>query len=233
MTSPLVLGHRGASVKAPENTLAALRLAMMEGADGFEFDVRVLGDGTPVILHDATVDRTTNGVGPLASFDRETIRGLDAGRGEAVPLLEDVLSEFLERAFLAIEMKEVLPEAVLDDLAVQFRGSLAARGIVASFYSKSVERARDRLPAVPRALILPLDRELPPSALVTYLGLRGIFARHESIDERYVVDCRRLGLALYAYPVNDPRRALELARLGVEGLISDDPGALRKALPHA
>lgn len=233
MTLPLILGHRGASAKAPENTLAALRLALAEGADGFEFDVRVLGDGTPVLLHDAAVDRTTNGEGRLAAFDRSTVLKLDAGRGERIPFLEDVLSEFLERAFLAIEMKEVLPDSVLHELGAQFRGSLAARGIVASFDSRAVERARDRIPALPRALILPLDRPLPPQTLVAYLGLGGIFAREESIDERYVVDCRRLGLALYAYPVNDPARALALAKLGVEGLISDDPGALRAVLPVA
>lgn len=232
MTTPLVLGHRGARAQVPENTLASLRRAMVDGADGFEFDVRVLGDGTPVLMHDDTVDRTTNGAGKLDTFDRESVLRLDAGSGERVPRLDDVLGEFLERAFLAVEMKEILPDAVLDDVAEQFRRSLAARIVVASFDSKAVERARDHLSAVPRALILPLDRPLPPEELVSYLGLWGIFAREESIDERYVVECRRLGLALHAYTVNDPQRAVALAQLGVEGIISDDPGAIRTVLPR-
>lgn len=232
MSVPLVLGHRGARAQVAENTLPSLRRAMVDGADGFEFDVRMLGDGTPVLLHDDTVDRTTNGKGKLSAFDRESVQRLDAGNGERIPRLDDVLSEFLDKAHLALEMKETLPDAVLDDIADQFRQSLAARLVVASFDSRAVERARDRLSAVPRALILPLDRPLPPPALVNYLGLWGIFAREESIDERYVVDCRRLGLQLYAYTVNDPQRALALAKLGVEGIISDDPGAIRRVIPH-
>ena len=233
MSVPLILGHRGAAAKAPENTLPGLRLGMAEGADGF--GVR---RARPRRRHGGPAARRhrgphhERGEGPLASYDKTTIADLDAGGGERIPLLDDVLGEFLERSFLAIEMKEVLPEAVLDDLANQFRQSLAARVVVASFESKAVERARDRLPAVPRALILPLDRALPPPALVNYLGLWGIFAREESIDERYVVDCRRMGLAVFAYTVNDPARAVVLAGLGVEGLISDDPGALRRVLPR-
>lgn len=225
--------------KAPENTLAALRLAMESGADGFEFDVRTCGDGTPVLMHDDTVDRTTDGQGQLATFNFETIGQLDAGRrfsadhaGQRVPLLEDVLSEFIEHAFLALEMKELLPERVLQRIAEAYRRSLAAQMVVGSFDAKIVERARDQLPAVPRALILPRDRELPPQEFVTYLGLWGIFAQEESIDERFVVDCRRLGLALWAYPVNEPARGLALAELGVEGLISNDPGALRTVMPR-
>lgn len=240
MSQTRVLGHRGAAAKAPENTLASLRVALAAGADGFEFDVRTLGDGTPVLMHDENVDRTTGGQGALRSFDAATIRTLDAGAhfgasfaGERIPTLDDVLSEFLERAFLAIEMKEVLPDPVLDRIADLYRQSLAADVVMASFDAKAVEKARDRLPAVPRALILPLDRELPPAELVTYLGLWGVFARGESIDERFIVECRRSGLAVFAYTVNDPGRAQELARLGVEGLISDDPEAIRAVVPRA
>ncbi|MCA9753382.1 MAG: glycerophosphoryl diester phosphodiesterase [Gemmatimonadetes bacterium] len=235
-----LLGHRGASARTPENTATALRAALQDGADGLEFDVRCLGDGTPVLMHDANVDRTTDGTGPLADFDRRSIARLDAGSrknrdfaGERVPLLEDVLAEFLGRAYLAIEMKEILPEEVLRTIGDAVRANVAADAVLASFEAKALERARDVVPALHRSLILGRETPFPPPELATYLGLSGMFAPHDRIDERFVVECRRLGLSLFAYTVNDPGRAELLLALGVEGIISDDPRALRPHFPAA
>jgi glycerophosphoryl diester phosphodiesterase len=237
--TPRLLGHRGASERAPENTAAAFRAALQDGADGIELDVRALGDGTAVLMHDSTVDRTTDGQGEVSSFDRRSIARLDAGSwkdgafaGERVPLLDDIMSEFLGRAYIAVEMKEVLPEAILQALNAAYHDHLGAELVLASFEGKALERARDIAPAIPRTLILGNETPLPPPQLVSYLGLSALFAPDARVDERLVIECRREGMALSAYTVNDPGRAEFLAALGVEGIISDDPGKIRPHLPR-
>ncbi len=100
-----VIGHRGASGSFPENTLLAFREAIREGADAVELDVRLSADGVPVVLHDATLDRTTDGRGPVAGMPLAALQELDAGSGERIPALVDVLEE-LSGTPIIIEIKE-------------------------------------------------------------------------------------------------------------------------------
>lgn len=232
-----IIGHRGARAVAPENTRAGLRRGLADGADGLEFDVRALGDGRPVLLHDATVDRTTDGCGPLAWHDAASVARLDAGRGfgaeyagERVPFLEDVLDELLGRTTLAIEMKEVLPPASLDVVVAARRERPDAPMIVASFLPGALAAARLRLPDVPRALILPVGQGLPPPTLAGAADLWGVFAPDADVDAALVEEARRRGLTLWVYTVNDPARAASLAALGVEAIITDDPARIRTTL---
>jgi len=217
--------------------MASFRRALHDGAEGFEFDVRATRDGTAVLLHDETLDRTTTGHGRLADLTRAQIDDLDAGtrfsesyQGERIPTLADVLDRFLGRFVLAMELKEPMPEPVLLDVAARLRANRDADLVAASFREDALAGVRDLIPAVPRALVLRQGQALPPQATRTPLGLWGLFARQEDVDERFVMECRREGLGLYAYPVNDPARAAALAALGIEGIISDDPSAVRAAL---
>ncbi len=191
---PRLVGHRGAPASTPENTFASFRRALAESADGIEIDVRVLPDGTPVILHDDSVDRTTNGHGPLTEYDAESLRVLDAGapfderfRGERIPLLDEVLDEFFGKTLLVLELKEPMPEAVYHSLAERYHANRDAQMVVASFEAEILAGARDHLPALPRALILGIDQPIPSESVLTDLGLWGICARHESVDERFVI----------------------------------------------
>jgi len=116
---PLCIGHRGASALAPENTLAAFETAIVDGADGLEFDVRLTRDGVPIVLHDAALDRTTSGRGAVAALDLASIRRLDAGawfgarfRGERVPTLAETLDLARGRCAVNIELKEEGGDAV-------------------------------------------------------------------------------------------------------------------------
>ena len=184
------------------------------------------------------MDRTTDGQGAISGFDRRSVAKLDAGSwkdprfaGERVPLLDDVLAEFLGRAFLAVEMKEVLPDPILQAIGEAYRASLGAEVLLASFDAKALERARDIVPALPRAVILGAQTPMPPPELASYLGLAGLFAPEGRVDERFVVECRRSGLALTVYSVDDPGRAEALMAMGVEGIIVDDPGRMRPHLP--
>src|SRR5436853_1370309 len=111
---PLVLGHRGASGYAPENTLSAFNLAMDQGADGVELDVTLSADGVPVVIHDDTLDRTTSGHGPVGALTLAQLKRLDAGyaaqfgkqfAGERLPTLAEVFAAYGQRTFINVELK--------------------------------------------------------------------------------------------------------------------------------
>ena len=237
MTRPLLLGHRGAKARAPENTRASLRQAIADGADGFEFDVRATGDGVCVLLHDATLDRTTNGDGALADVTYDAVGRLDAGSsfapefaGEPVPTLAEVLDEHLGAVRIALEMKETLPARALEDLSARLESAANAWLVVASFQQEPIARAKRHLPIAPRARILRRGEALPDEAERSALELWGVFSPDASVDERWADACRDAGLACFVYTVNEPERAATLARWGIDGIISDDPAAVRPAL---
>ncbi len=112
-----VYGHRGASAEFPENTLAAFRRALELGVAGIELDVHLSADGVPVVIHDETVDRTTNGEGAVAGLTVAHLRELDAGQGEYVPTLAEVLDLVGDRVHVDIEVKaNAAGEAVLREV---------------------------------------------------------------------------------------------------------------------
>ncbi|MEE9285781.1 MAG: glycerophosphodiester phosphodiesterase family protein, partial [Dehalococcoidia bacterium] len=104
--SPLVISHAACAGHAPENTLAGVRAALRLGADAIEVDVQASADGVPVLMHDLTVDRTTDGTGPVANLTLEQLRALDAGRGEPVPTLAEALALTAGNILLVVEIKQ-------------------------------------------------------------------------------------------------------------------------------
>lgn len=240
---PRFFGHRGARALAPENTLASLHRAIADGADGLEFDVRATADGVLVLLHDATLDRTTNGRGPLAAKTAREVAALDAGVSFAplptpagVPTLDEVLDEFEGRTVLDIELKEVLPREAARRLGRRLAKSAAvppltgireAPVFVSSFLPEALDSFAAEAPHVPRGLLL--DRLVPPPSAgeAARLGLALLVAHEASIDAPFAAACARLELPLHAYTVNDPARARALAALGVDILVTDDPKRLR------
>lgn len=228
-----ILGHRGARAVAPENTRAGILRALADGADGVELDVRQLADGTPVLLHDATLDRTTNARGPLAARDAAALAAVDAGAGEPVPHLADVLAEFLGRTTLAIEMKEVLRRPALDVISRGLVAAPAAPLVLASFLPDAVAAAQPALPDVRRALILEPGAAAPSPAQADVLALWGVFAHHSDVDDDYAARVTARGLALWTWTVNEPDDAAALVARGVTGVITDDPARIRRRLRGA
>jgi glycerophosphoryl diester phosphodiesterase len=198
--------------------------ALNDGAAGFEFDVRVTADGVAVLMHDERIDRTTAGEGLLREISADDLPA-------ETPHLTHVLDEYLGRCALAMELKESVPDAVLRDVAARVRTVADADFRIASFQEPPLAAARDLVPDSPRALILRQGQPLPSEPTMTELGLWGLFLRQEDVTAGTAVHVRDLGLGLYAYTVNDAARASELAALGVDGIISDDPGAIRGVLP--
>lgn len=216
----LILGHRGASGAAPENTLRAFALAAEAGADGIELDVQPSADGVPVIMHDETVERTTDGRGRVADLTYAALAALDAGAGERVPTLEEALTLARGRLFVDIEIKDPGIEPAVAALVARLE--MAEQVAVSSFYPASLAGMRAAAPHLARWL---LSVDWSPEVLATALelGAAGVAPHHPRIDDELVATARARGLAVVAWTVNAEPDLRRLLALGVDGLISDYP----------
>ena len=230
-TRCLVIAHRGASAAAPENTLAAFRLAADLGADGIELDVRGTADGQLVVLHDASVNRTTDGAGRVAALTLDQLRRVDAGkkfgpsfRGERIPLLSQVFEVVAGRLLVDVEIKAAGVEAALLDLIR--RMSMADSVLISSFDSKVVGRMRDMAPEIPVGL---LHSAADPNAAVA-LRAAAYLPEVVTLTADVVAVCRRHGMRVITWTVGTEREARDALQLGVDGIIADDPTLVRRIL---
>lgn len=242
MTSPtprvvdaVLIAHRGASALAPENTLPAVELSAARGARWIETDVRLTADGELVMLHDATLDRTTNGTGAVACTPLEHILGLDAGAwfgptfaGTAVPTLTQFLACVLDCGLcLQLEFKEnsgreePLVEAVAKVLRAHW--PLGDRGLFVSGFSERCMRlAAKELPEVPRALAMEYIPRDPAARLAE--SRCGILHVQASLaDPQGRVRLTGAGIEWAAATVNDADEARELLAAGATSVLSDYP----------
>ncbi len=230
-TRPLIIGHRGASADAPENTLAAFALALEQNADGIEFDVQLCADGVPVIMHDDTVDRTCNGTGRVADLTLAELRMLTIENEHVVPTLDEAFEMLGRRALYNVELKALgvsdggLAAAVAN--CIEGHG-LGDRVIVSSFSPFVVREARRNL-----------TRSIPVAHLREHRLMRlahkvvraeADHPSHQLVDESLMVWARRRGLRVNVWTVDDPAEARRLISLGVNGIITNRPGALRAAM---
>ena len=230
--NPLIIAHRGASLEMPENTLGAFRLAIEQGADGLEFDLHLSADGVPVIIHDATLERTTNGNGRVADWTFEQLQVLDAGNGEQIPSLDQLFSEFGGSTLYNIELKNYSIwktgiEQTVRQLIQHF--NLEQQVLISSFQPAHLRRYRN----------LPDNRTNPLTALVRYkgFGITRHFYRgeadhpwHQMVDENYMDWATRNNLRVHTWTVDDLDEARRLTDLGVHGIITNRPGYLQAHL---
>lgn len=214
----LTIGHRGVMGVEPENTLRSFIRAEREGLDEIELDLHLTSDGALVVMHDATVDRTTDGTGPITEHTLDRLRGLDAGDGERVPLFEEVLDA--TSAPLQTEIKDPAAARALAE-TVRRRG-LLDRITVSSFHDEALREVSERLPGVRTALVASrygndvLDR-------AKALGAGMVCLKLPRLTLELVERCREAGVRVIAWVVNTPRD-LALARaLGVDGGTTDQP----------
>ena len=224
-----VIAHRGDSAHAPENTLAAFRRAVEIGADAIELDVRLAADGVPVVIHDATLDRTTSAAGLVSARSSTELGEIPVGSTVGVPTLERVLA--LIPLPILLEVKEVAAQDAV--AAVLLRCAAAARVVVASAHDEALSAfrrppflvgasARDIL----RLWLAPL-RGLPPRRCVAY----SVPWRHRGVlpvpTARFIGDAHRLGASVHVWTVDDPSRANRLWARGANGIVTNAPGSLR------
>lgn len=224
-----VVGHRGASGEQPENTLAAFDRALEQGADALELDVRVTADGVAVVIHDATVDRTTSGSGAVQSYTLDRLRTLDAGRGERVPLLSEVLERYPDTP-LIIEIKEeeVVPPA-REALA-----RAAGRVIVGSFLPAALRpftpatfaRSASRRQTTAFWLAARLRLSLAPRSYRAFT-VPERHGRLTVVDALFMRAAHRRRLPVHVWTVDDVTEARRLRALGVAGIITNFPARMR------
>jgi glycerophosphoryl diester phosphodiesterase len=232
--APLIIAHRGASAYAPENTLAAFRLAGEMGADAIELDAKLTADGQIVVHHDGMLDRTTTGSGRLSEHTLAQIRQLDAGRkydvrfsGERVPTLEEVLAEIGQQLLINVELKDY--ERPRDDLpqaaaALVRSMGLQARVLFSSFNPLALRRARRQAPEIPTALLVTASDSRAKRAL--YRMISSPWACHPEermVDAKLIDDEHRRGRRVNVWTVNNAARIAALFAGGVDGVITAMP----------
>ncbi len=241
---PRVIGHRGAKSYAPENTLESIHTAADIGVKWVELDVKLTKDQVPIIFHDDTLERTTNGSGPVAEMTYEDIKQLEGGSwygesfaGVKIPTLEEALDVIYERD-LGFNM-EIKPcpgreketaEVALDALASSWDNH--SNLLISSFSHVSLEIAYDMAGDWARGLLL--EKDLPENLreLVEYFDPKTINFDADT-EESAIEELLDLELPLVCYTVNDPMKARRLVNLGVDSFFSDCPDVIEENLPKA
>ena len=235
---PLVIAHRGASAEAPENTIAAFERALELGADALQLDVHLSRDDQPVVIHDFTLERTTDGSGPVRARTVRELKRLDVGgwfrpafRGQRVQTLQEVLERFRERARLSITLKggstlyPGIEERVVGLLEVY---DALERALVQSLDLDALGSLRARSPEVRLGALIahrPIDLEadLAPgwTALCPSVEILGLAER---------ATIHAAGRECHVWTVNEPALMDRLIEWGVDGIITDRPDLLRARL---
>jgi glycerophosphoryl diester phosphodiesterase len=231
---PLVIAHRGASAYRPENTIPAFELAVAQGADMIEIDLHATRDGAIVVTHDEELSGL-GGVGEIADASLDEIRVLDAGAGERVPTLAEVLDAFGERIAFNLEIKRGqrseyagLEEATLDEVR---RRGLLDRTLFSSFYDPVLGRLRALCPEARLALLI--SRRFPHAALerARSLGAEALNPQATLVDAGLLEAAHGAGLAVYVFTVDEPDAMRRLLALGVDGIFTNRPDRMRRLVP--
>jgi glycerophosphoryl diester phosphodiesterase len=217
----ICIGHRGAAGLEPENTLRSVRRALDLGADGVEIDVRLL-DGELIVLHDAKLDRTTNGRGPLRKHSLAEVRALDAGKGERIPLLREVIDAIDRRALLNIELKGPGTASPVRALLANYltQGWSPSAFLVSSFRRAELRRMRGSgLPV--GILFAGASRRFRP--LARTLGAVSIHVPLAHATPRLVRQVHAEGLRLFVFTVNTAADIGRMRAMGIDGVFTDFP----------
>jgi len=233
--NPIIFGHRGASKYAPENTIAAFELTLQQGAKAFELDTMLSADGIPVVIHDRTVDRTTNGSGKVDQLSVKKLRTLDAGStfspkfiNEKIPLLEEVFTKFKNRALINVELKkyqnsfDMLPEKVFE---IAKRIDIYDQLLFSSFNPSYLNRIRHLIPGAHVALICSTGASgyLARSKVFSWISPDYIHPYFKVISETFIEKQHRMNRRVNAWTVNQSADMIELIKHGIDGIITNDP----------
>ena len=226
MRRVLRIGHRGAAGHAPENTLASVEHAIALGVDLVELDVQQTKDGHLVLIHDKRVDRTTNGVGLVSEMSLHALRELDAGAGQRIPTVEEVLRTANGRVGVILELK--IPGLAEQVCKRVYLSGFTGPVIYASFRHDEVLALRQAdLQAMTMALFgwrLHDPFLTAQKAKATHLGFN-----YRTLTTALIETAHQRGLVAFAYTVNDQRDIQSVLSVGVDGIVSDFPDRLSAA----
>jgi glycerophosphoryl diester phosphodiesterase len=233
MHTPLVVAHAACRGHAPENTLSGVRAALDLGADAIEIDVRCTSDGTPVLLHDATVDRTTDGSGDLDALTLRQARRLRIASDERIPTLRDVLREVDGRALVVLEVKPAGIERATLDVVRRVRALDWCT--VHSFVPQVVQEVRALEPRMPCSLLVGAPVADWPDLFGFALSLdaSGVSLHYSQVTPKIVRAAALRTLRVSTWTVNRRDDARRVAAAGVAAITSDYPDRVRRWLPRA
>ena len=228
----MVIAHRGASSSAPENTLAAFDLALEMGARHLELDVELTRDGHVVVIHDDTVDRTTDGSGPVTAHTLDELRRLDAGRwfgaafaGERIPTYEDVLVRYRGRAHLHTEIKGRAPELTRQTVDLIRRHGMESEVTLTSFQRVRLEEVRAYAPELPSGWLV-TDVSETTLAEARRLGLVQLCPRAPLVTRELVQRLHAMGFVVRAWGVATEDLMRQVAEAGADGMTVNFPDRL-------
>ncbi len=228
---PKIIAHRGASTQAPENTMAAFQLALDQHADGIELDVILSKDNQVVVIHDAAVDRTTNGTGKVKDLTWAELQELDAGDGQQIPALEEVLETFGGQLLINIELKNYA--SIFDTLPIEAAKlvknfKLEKSVIISSFNPFNLPRFRRQgIESSLGLLTLPGKASHWLYRLFRYDALHPHF---NDVTQAMVEKNHAQGKQVNVWTVDDPKEIRRLADLQVDSIITNDPLTARSVL---
>lgn len=232
MDSWVRIAHRGASGIAPENTLAAFKKAIEIGVDAVELDLHGTADGEVVVIHDASLNRTTNMSGLIKQTTLEAIKQADAGawfnpafEGEPVPTLAEALACITDDAIALLEIKDdTIAAAVVEKIREM---DLLEFTVIISFHISVLQTVRALEPRIPTGwLIGSSNGHTHPIQLCQQLGTLGsslLNVNHQLITEEFAYEVRRRGIALWSWTVDDIERMRQMRAFGVQGITSNHP----------
>ncbi len=223
---PRIVAHRGGGALAPENTLGAIRLGASMGFKGVEFDVMLAGDGTPVVIHNETVDRTTDGHGEVPKMTYAELSRLKIGEKEKIPKFEEAGQLCRELGVWAnVEIKPANGYERATGLAVApmarelWRGA-ALPPVLSSFSVAALEAAREAAPELPRGYLVD---KVPDDWRDTMkrLGCVALHCNFKALNEKLAADIHQAGHSILLWTVNDPSEARRFLAMGADCLVTD------------
>lgn len=233
MKKSLILAHRGASAYAPENTIIAFKKAIEMGADGFELDIHLSKDGSLIVIHDESVNRTTNGSGFIKDLTLDEIKKLDASSWynpkfskEKVPTLDEVLHLIKDTQLLInIEIKHgpffyKSIEQKIVNCVVKY--DMQDRVIVSSFDHYTLTKIKKIDPSVKTGALF-VSRTNAPWKYIKKIGADALHPHFISVTSELVKNCHENNIKIHTYTVNEPEHIKYLAKLGVDSIITNFP----------
>ncbi|MCK4389474.1 MAG: hypothetical protein KAV83_04450 [Desulfobacterales bacterium] len=218
----MIMGHRGAAALEPENTLLSIARAMEIGVDAVEIDVRLSKEKEIVVIHDATVDRTTNGTGPVSSHALKQLKRLDAGKGETISTLQEVIDLIGNKVRLVIELKEEGTETKVVELIK--RNNLHENVYVISFWHTLVKSVKEMDSRIKTGVLLvgcPVD-----ACIATQASANALVMKYSFVNRKFVEKAHKEGLKVFIWNIDDRHLLKPYVDMNVDGIGSNDPRVL-------
>lgn len=220
----IIIAHRGASAYEPENTLKAIRRALELHANMIEVDVRLSKDGYIIVIHDESVDRTTNGKGYVKDLMLEELKKLDAGKGERIPTLQEVINVVRKRAPLIIEIKVLN----IEDSVVRMieKEGIENEVIITSFNHPILRRIKELNQIIKTGVIFKCH-PVRSADLALNAHADSLFPEHKYISKEMVKEAHKYDLEIYPWTIDDLDRVNQLIEIDVDGIVTNKPDILK------